>query len=312
VTETSIIVGVDGGGTKTRIVAADPSGHILASVSGGPSAIGKNNIDAAADTIAALLRDALDGVGLHGVVPAAMCAGVAGAGRDVPRKALQRALRSREVADEVLVTTDAQVALADAFGDGPGVLLIAGTGSIAFGRSPTDELDRCGGWGTSIGDEGSAHWLVRRALSAATASADGREPQTGLLGALITATQCDEPDDLIEWIAKAELTDIAALAPVVLRTAENGDQRAHTLVSLAAEELVLHVRTLARRLFGDERAAVPVAMSGGLLQRGGIMRKLVEHRFKSAVPGAVVHHDDVDPARGALRLARRGSPAGGD
>jgi glucosamine kinase len=81
---------------------------------------------------------------------------------------------------------------------------------------------------------------------------------------------------------------------------------------LAAEELVLHVRTLARRLFSDERAAVPVALSGGLLARGSLMRKLVEHRLRSAVPGAVVRHDEVDAARGAVRIALRGVTVGRD
>jgi glucosamine kinase len=90
-----------------------------------------------------------------------------------------------------------------------------------------------------------------------------------------------------------------------MRAAENGDQRANTLVAIAAEELVLHVRTLARTLFGDERAAIPVAFTGGLLARGSLMRKLVEHRLKTAVPGMVLHGDEVDAARGATRLARK-------
>ena len=304
--ERSIILGVDGGGTKTRLIVADNAGHILTAVTGGPSAIARDSVDSAADTIAALASEALVAAGLSGESASVLCAGVAGAGREAPRRALQRALQSRNVADDVIVTSDAHTALTDAFGDGPGVLLIAGTGSIAFGRGPTGTDDRCGGWGPALGDEGSALWLARRALSAATASADGREPDTALLGALLTAAQCDEPDDLIAWAAAAEPAEIAALAPVVFRTAENGDQRASTLSAMAAEELVIHVRTLARRLFGDERVAVSVAMTGGILGRGSMMRKLVEHRLKSAVPGAVVHHDEVDAARGAVKLARRG------
>ena len=307
----SIFLGVDGGGTKTRLIVADGTGHVLTSVSGPGSAIGAAGIDASADVIMNLADEALKAAGIPDVTPSILCAGVAGAGRDEPRANLRRALRSREVADDVIVTTDAQVALMDAFGyDGPGVLLIAGTGSVAFARGPTGTEDRCGGWGPALGDEGSAHWLARRALSAATASADGREPDSTLLGALMTAAQCDEPDDMIAWAEVAERDAIAALAPIVLRAAENGDRRANTIATMAAEELVLHVRTLARRLFVDERAAVPVALSGGLLSRGSWMRKLVEHRLKSAVPGAVVKHDDVDGARGALKLAARGVPVG--
>jgi glucosamine kinase len=305
-TDRTIVVGMDGGGTKTRAIVADGAGHVLASSVGGPSAITKDTADASADTIAALVSDVLAAAGVHETMPSVLCVGVAGAGRESARKALHRLLRAREIADDVIVTTDAQVALADAFGDGAGVLLIAGTGSVAYGRGPTGNEERCGGWGEKIGDEGSALWLARRALSAATAAADGREPQNALLGAILTATQCDEPGDLVDWSVDALPGDVAALAQVVIRAAENGDQRANTLAALAAEELVLHVRTLARQLFLDERAAVAVALTGGLLSRGSLIRKLVEHRLRSSVPGAVLHHDEVDPARGAVRLARKG------
>jgi glucosamine kinase len=87
--------------------------------------------------------------------------------------------------------------------------------------------------------------------------------------------------------------------------AESGDLRANALLSLAAEELVLHVRTLARKLFGDERAACPVSLAGGLLSPGTALRKRVEHRLKSAVPGAQVRPDEVVPVRGAVRGALR-------
>ena len=303
--EKKIVIGVDGGGTKTRLVVTDGAGSVLTSVSGGPSSITRDDVDSAAETIAALVAEGMAAAGFQDETPSVLCAGVAGAGREPARKSLLRALRSREVADEVIVTTDAQVALADAFADGAGVLLVAGTGSIAYGRGPTGTEERCGGWGERLGDEGGSVWLSRRALSAATASADGREQATELLGALMTAAQCDEPSDLIDWAANASTADVGALATVVLRAAENGDQRATTLVTMAAEELVLHVRTLARVLFGDERAAIPTAFTGGLLVRGSLMRKMVEHRLRTAVPGMVVHGDEVDAARGAARLARK-------
>jgi glucosamine kinase len=91
----------------------------------------------------------------------------------------------------------------------------------------------------------------------------------------------------------------------VLSVADAGDLRANALVSLAVEELVLHIRALARQLFGDERAAVPVALTGGMLARGSTLRKRLEHRLKSAVPGASVSVDPVVPARGAVRAALR-------
>ncbi|MGZ8492968.1 MAG: N-acetylglucosamine kinase, partial [Gemmatirosa sp.] len=182
---------------------------------------------------------------------------------------------------------------------------IAGTGSIAFGRGPDGTFQRCGGWGPNLGDEGSGAWIGRRALNIATASSDGREPETALTDALLTAIEADDPTALIPWAAQATPGQLAQLAPVVFRVASGGDLRANTLLSLAVEELVLHVRTLARRLFVDERAAIPVALAGGLLARGGPLRKRVEHRLKTAVPGTQLRYEDVDPARGAVRGALR-------
>ena len=204
-----------------------------------------------------------------------------------------------------MVHADATVALDDAFGDGPGVLLIAGTGSVAFGRSPDGTFARCGGWGPIVGDEGSGAWIGRRAINVVVASSDGREPETALTNALLTAAEIDDVREFIPWAAQATPAKFATLAPSVLSVAAAGDLRANAVVSIAVEELVVHVRTLARRLFVDERAATPVALTGGLLTRGKPLRKRLEQRLRSAVPGAQVRAEDVEPARGAVRGALR-------
>jgi glucosamine kinase len=214
-------------------------------------------------------------------------------------------LASRELAEEIVVHADATVALDDAFADGAGILLIAGTGSVAFGRGPTGSFARCGGWGPAFGDEGSGAWIGRRALSIVTAAADGREPETALTGAILTAAELNDVADLIPWAAGATPAKLATLAPVVMSVADAGDLRAYAVLTLATEELVLHARTLARKLFGDERATAPLALAGGLLAKGSTMRKRVEHRLKSAVPGAQVRAEEVVPARGAVRGALR-------
>jgi glucosamine kinase len=237
--------------------------------------------------------------------PKVLVVGVAGVGREAEREELRQALVARELADDVIVFPDAQIALDDAFSEGPGVLLIAGTGSVAFGRGPDGAFQRCGGWGPVIGDEGSGAWIGRRAVNVAAASADGREPETALVDALLTAIEADDPAAMIPWAARATPAQFAELAPVVLRVAANGDLRANTLLAMAVEELVLHVRTLARALFVDERAAVPLALSGGLLGPRAPLRKRVEQRLRAAVPGAQLRTDEVQPARGAVRHALR-------
>jgi glucosamine kinase len=301
----AIVVGVDGGGTKTRIWVADERGQQLGSAEGPASAVRPGEADRSADVIVATTREALASCEMTHVTPKVLCVGVAGVGREPDRQALWQALVARDVADEVVVHADAAIALDDAFGDGAGILLIAGTGSVAFGRGPTGATSRCGGWGPVAGDEGSGAWIGRRALSIVTASSDEREPPTGLVGAILTAAQVDDVNGLVGWAAAATPADLATLASVVASVADNGDLRANSLLSMASEELVLHVRTLARQLFGDERASVPVALAGGLLSPGASLRKRVEQRLKTAVPGAQIRGEEVVAVRGAVRGALR-------
>jgi len=302
---TYIVIGIDGGGSKTHAMVADEQGRTIAETVGPGSAVRPGKAEHSANVIADVVRDALASCEMTHVTPRVLSIGVAGAGRETERQELWQALVSRDLAAELVIHSDFSIALDDAFADGPGVLLISGTGSVAFGRGPTGATSRCGGWGPVCGDEGSGAWIGRRALSVVTAAADGREPETALTGAVLTAAQINETSDLIGWAANAQPSQLASLAPVVLSVADAGDLRANAIVSLAVEELVLHVRALARQLFGDERAALPIALSGGMLSRGTTLRKRLEHRLKSAVPGGQLRTDVVIPARGAVRAALR-------
>jgi glucosamine kinase len=302
---TYIVIGIDGGGSKTHAMVADEQGRTIAEMVGPASAVRPGKAEDSADVIAGVVRDALASCEMTHVTPRVLSIGVAGAGREAERQELWQALVSRDLAAELVIHSDFSIALDDAFADGPGVLLISGTGSVAFGRGPTGATSRCGGWGPVCGDEGSGAWIGRRALSVVTAAADGREPETALTGAVLTAAQINETSDLIGWAANANPAQLASLAPVVLSVADAGDLRANAIVSLAVEELVLHVRSLARQLFGDERAALPIALSGGMLSRGTTLRKRLEHRLKSAVPGGQLRTDVIIPARGAVRAALR-------
>ncbi|HEY7898383.1 MAG TPA: BadF/BadG/BcrA/BcrD ATPase family protein [Gemmatimonadaceae bacterium] len=301
--DVEIVVGVDAGGSKTRVIVATSQGETLAEIVGAGASMSPGNAEYCADIIAALVSTALESAELTTTVPRALYAGVAGTGREAEQMALQDALSRRDLADDVVVETDASVALADAFGDRSGVLLIAGTGSIAYGRSPSGMLARCGGWGVAFGDEGSGAWIGRRALSVVAAAHDGREPETALTGAILTAAQVNEVEQLIPWAIAADRESLAALAPSVLAMAMQDDVRANSIVDMAVEELVLHVRALARKLFVDDRAAFDLALAGGLLHKGSLLRKRLERRLRAAVPGVTVHTDDVDGARGAVKLA---------
>lgn len=299
---TALVIGIDGGGSKTTALLADDQGTPVAEGSGAPSAVRAGGIDESANAIVATAQSVLREAGLD-ERPRVLCAGVAGVGRESLRLELWEALSARDVAEEVVVHTDYAIAFDDAFGTGAGILVVAGTGSVAVGRGPAGAVARCGGWGPDFGDEGGGAWIGRRALSVVAAAADGREPETALSGAILTATESKEPSDLVAWSADATPADLAALARVVFQVADAGDLRANSLLDLATEELALHARALARKLFADERAAIPIALSGGLLVRGGGLRNRLARRLKAAVPGAQVSQDDVVPARGAVRSA---------
>jgi glucosamine kinase len=153
---TFIIVGVDGGGSKTRVLVADEAGTQLGEVVGPGSAVRPGQAERSADVIAAAVRDALASCEMTHVMPKVLCVGVAGAGREPERQALWQALVSRELADETVIHADFSIALDDAFGEGPGVLLVSGTGSVAFGRGPAGQVARCGGWGRYAETRGAA------------------------------------------------------------------------------------------------------------------------------------------------------------
>ena len=300
-----LIAGADVGGSKSRVVIATASGTTLASATGPGAAMRPGEAEHCAAILVAVVAAALADAGHAGHTPAVLCAGFAGVGREPERVALHDALARAGVAQETIVETDAAVVLADAFGTGAGILLVAGTGSIAFGRSPAGATARVGGWGPMLGDEGSGTWIARRALSAVTAAHDGREPETALTGALLTAAQVNDVDELVPWAAAADRDAVAALAPSVLATAAQGDGRASAIVDMAVEELVLHVVALARQLFVDERASLDVALAGGLLGRGSLLRKRLERRLRVATPGATIAAGEVDGARGAAAVAAR-------
>ena len=300
-----VVVGVDGGGSSTRVYVGDERAEILFKSTGDGSAVKPGAEADSAEVIGALVKNAVIEAEMGHLLPRALVVGVAGVGREQQKIALTQELERLELADTVVVISDAEAAMADAFAEGPGILLIAGTGSIGWGRSPAGTMQRCGGWGPVIGDEGSGAWLGRKALQVIAAAHDGREPETALTGAVLTALELDDVPAIIAWAANATPADMATLAPAVLSAAEVGDLRANTIVTMAVEELALHVRALARSLFVDERAAIPVALHGGLLAKGRPMRKRLEHRLKTLVPGSVVRHQTVDAARGAMQMALR-------
>jgi glucosamine kinase len=292
-------IGVDGGGTHARAVAVDETGRELARRTGPAGLVDPRDPGSAATAVAELVRAVLLDAGADAA--AALCCGLAGAGRPHEREAVRIALTLEHVAERVGVVGDAEAAMADAFPDGAGVLIVAGTGSIAWARTADGVALRVGGWGQLLGDEGSGYDIALRALRAVTQAADGRTGATALTGVLLAAADLDDADDLIAWTASASKAQIAALAPTVLACAQAGDTTAVAIRAAAVAALLQLALTAARRTGAD---TLTFALTGGLLAGSGPLRALVSEAIHLHVPEAVVTDRPVDAALGAARIAR--------
>jgi len=200
----------------------------------------------------------------------------------------------------VRVGMDVEGAHRDAFGGGPGVLLVVGTGSMAWGRDPSGREIRVGGWGGMLGDEGSGYWFGLGGLRAVARAADGRGPRTGLTETLLEALGLHDPPSLIPWASTATKGEIAALAPRVLEAAFSGDPAGAELLKEGLEALLRHL-DVARTAWPGEEGGVPMALVGGLAEEVPPLRDRLETLVRG-VGGRLVP-PPVVPVRGAAHLA---------
>jgi N-acetylglucosamine kinase-like BadF-type ATPase len=299
-----VLIGIDVGGSKTA-AALDTGDGTIHRAAGPGAAVRPGKALASALIIAEVARQALGQSGrLHADV---LVVGAAGAGRTLERAALRDSLRTEGVADQVHVTTDIEVALEAAFGESPGIVVSAGTGSIAVGRDRHGKIDRIGGYGWQMGDEGSGYAIGRAALGAVGRAADGRSPDTALHACLMDRTGSRDLDHLVRWAASAGPAEVAALAPDVLGVAAGGDRVAQGIADYAARELSQLAITLAERMSADPPIAV--AVTGGLLGGETPLRRAVIEKL-TELPQLKPEEAPVDAALGALAIARRLASAG--
>jgi N-acetylglucosamine kinase-like BadF-type ATPase len=289
-------IGIDGGGTHTIAVVTDDSGQELARLEGGAGLVNVLDPEAGAHALADLATHALAEAKVTDL-PQVLCCALAGAGREPERTRLEQALSSLRIAEEVHITTDFSAAMQDALADGPGILVIAGTGSSAWGRAQDGRCVRAGGWGHILGDEGSGYDLGRIALRLAMREYDGRGENAGFMAAVLEQTGVNTEEGLVRWAAAASKADIAGCAPIVFAAAENGSLSAQDAIDDAAAEIAMHVAALYDRL-GPWDAPPAVALAGGLIAPGRPLREAVLREIEAlTIPVAIVE-DRVDPARG--------------
>jgi len=307
-----LVIGVDGGGTKTVAWLArleeKASEEILGRGQAGPGNPRAAGFEVAQANIEAAIAAAFADAKLPARTAAAACFGLAGAGRAAEQGRIADWAKSRRIAERVTVTGDAELVLAAASPENVGIALICGTGSLAWGRNAAGAVARCGGWGYLVGDEGSAYAIARAGLQAAVRAADGRGEATRLLEAFQNELGARRPEQLIDAVYAPEMTRerLAALAMIVF--AEAGDDPlAKAIVTTAAEELATLVRVLSHRLRMDA-GSYRLALSGSVILQQALLRErmLASLTQEMAAPGNVVCVSE--PVRGALALARTASP----
>ncbi|MBI5305235.1 MAG: hypothetical protein HY868_24100 [Chloroflexi bacterium] len=297
------VVGIDAGGTHSRAWLANERGDILGKGEAGPGNPHVGGTDAARREILTAIQRACDDARIEKQTIAAACLGIAGVAR--PDERADWTTWAREfIAPRIAMCNDGEIVIAAGTPENWGVALIAGTGSSAWGKARDGRRARAGGWGWLIGDEGSGFEMARHALRAASQAADGRGEPTRLGDAILAFWNLREPQDLIARVYRSGLknADIAALASVVVRVADEGDAVAHKLIDDAGASLAIAIGAVARSL-QIERVAIPLALTGGLLlDAPGVRERLfasARERGFNFAPVTLVH----DPVLGAVRLA---------
>jgi glucosamine kinase len=302
-------LGIDAGGTRTTAWLADERKRVLARAVAGPANPLKVGFEASEREILRAAQQALRSARVApGFSPAsrravleAVCVGLAGVDRPPVHRRLFAWLRRTIRARHYLLTSDAAIALRAAIGDSPGIIVISGTGSIAFGRNERGRLLRAGGWGAPFDDAGSGYDLGRKAIMAALRDYDGRGPNTQLTRRICKALKILDITQVI--LQPLSPHDIAGLFPLVLAAARRRDLVAQQLCQEAGKDLADLAVALLKRL-GWERRIVPVVMAGGVFRATLRIRQAFRRDLRRHAPQARVLLLRHRPVEGALALAR--------
>lgn len=290
------VVGIDSGGTKTVGLLADENGKVLAKARGG----GANLVIHGELSVEKVLYQVIEDLESPGPIDA-ICLGMAGVDRDEEKELIRGLLRRLGLRKTVRIVNDALIALVAGAPEGIGIVISAGTGSIAYGVDPNGETARSGGWGYLLGDEGSAFWLGHAAVRQGIRAVDGRGPATTLFDRISQRLELDVPDGLVKWFYDQELSRdrVARLASLVEEAADDGDVAANSLLDQAAQHLARAARAVDRKLTFTE--SYPLVLAGGVFRACPSLYERVESNLD--LPKAEVVRLDKEPATGAVTLA---------
>jgi len=312
-------IGIDGGGTKTRCVVGDEN-RVLAHSTTGACNVVRVGVEQARAELHSAVQKVCDDANVPVEQIKRICIGAAGAAREEVAQQIHAILGELTPAS-VDVVGDTVIALEAAFGSGPGIIAISGTGSIIYGRNGRGETARAGGWGYAISDEGSAQWIGRRAVWTILRAHD-QGLETKLTGLILKAWKLETLDELVQRANAVPPPEFPELFPVVLRAANEGDATAKGLLRDAANQLAEQTSMVIRRLFfkpsvvetqpattqGNQTLTehARVAMTGSVFRQSAEIREVFYNRLRRAYPGIEMRSDLIEPVEGALALARKG------
>ncbi|MBI5474241.1 MAG: hypothetical protein HY961_18045 [Ignavibacteriae bacterium] len=296
-----LVFGADGGGTKTLGLISDQDANILARRTvgaGNPNVVGFEN---ASRNLFELLRDCCLDAQCSPNELRSIVFGLAGAGRDEARQELRTRIATLAGCElPITIETDARIGLEGAFNGAPGVLIIAGTGSVVIGKKSSDETVMIGGWGRAFGDEGSGFFLGLEALKSLRLYYDGRGGSPLLANMIAGQFGLDSRSRVIA-AAYQEKFEFSTLAPLVLKAAEQNDAVALAILHAGANELADQARVVVERLQQLDR--IGVAFFGGLIELDNVYSRIMKARVEEVIPAAEVKKAEKSPAEGAVLMA---------
>jgi N-acetylglucosamine kinase-like BadF-type ATPase len=304
----TIVLGVDGGGTKTHAAVADERGTLLGFGMSGPSNWEDGGFEAASAALKAAIREAMDGAGLGPEEIEASVFGLAGIDFPSDAEGMSGVTDAVGLVGTNRIVNDSFVALRAGTNHPWGVVVISGTGSVVAGRNPAGETFRTLGVGAIFGDDASASEVSQAALGAVAADLLGRGPHTSLSDRLCALTGTSGPIELIEGVARGRIPD-SQFAPAVVEAAEHGDLAARRILEQAGASLGDLAGHVARRLSMDG-SEFELVLAGGMFRSGSrIMRAALEATVKRSARFAFTVTLEAPPVVGAALLALEETPA---
>ncbi|MFO7447762.1 MAG: BadF/BadG/BcrA/BcrD ATPase family protein [Ignavibacteriaceae bacterium] len=298
-------IGIDGGGTKTDCVITDENLNILHKCSGGPSSFLILGTETVSENILHLINECKTKLKIDYTDISAIVLGTAGAGRRSDAERLEKAFNEYCASQLVEiknfhVESDARVTLEGAFSGKPGSILIAGTGSIIFGKDAAGNIHRAGGFGRYIGDEGSGYSIGRKGLTAAAKSFDGRGGDTILTQLISDKFGITKQDELIIEVYRNNF-DIASAAPLVFAAAEQNDPAAVKIIEEEVNELILHITAMAGKINAQ---VLQVCLTGSIITHDNIFSRTFLAKIKDSFTNVNIRQPEHPPAIGAVLIGR--------